>query len=91
MPNDLRLRKLATLALIVGFGLAGCSSAVATESGSWTCAYDPTMNRNWHDDVLCSNGSDTQRPSLREGDDFITKAEIMESAAEYEAKLNSAN
>lgn len=91
LPKDLRPWTLVTLALVTGFGLAGCSSAVATESGSWTCVYDPTMNRNWHDDVLCSNGSDTERPSLREGDDFITKAEIMESAAEYEAELNSAN
>lgn len=91
LPNALRPWKLVALVLVAGYGLAGCSSAATPKTGSWTCVYDPTMNRNWHDDVLCSNGSDTQRPSLRDGDDFITKSELMESAAEFEAELNSAN
>ncbi|WP_419817622.1 hypothetical protein [Glaciibacter flavus] len=55
----------------------------------WTCSYDPTINDDWHDDVLCSNGVETNRPYLREGDDFITQDEIMESAADFEAQLNA--
>lgn len=55
----------------------------------WTCVYDPTMNRNWHDDVLCSKGKDSVRPNLRPNDRFVTKAEIMRAARAYERKLNA--
>lgn len=55
----------------------------------WTCYYDATYNRDWHDDVLCTNGTKRVRPYLREWDNFVTEAEIMKSAAEYEAKLNA--
>ena len=55
----------------------------------WTCSYDPTINDDWHDDILCSNTVETNRPYLREGDDFITQDEIMESAADFEAQLNA--
>ena len=55
---------------------------------SWTCTYDVTYNDDWHDDVVCSNGSEAHRPSLREWDDFVTEAELMESAREYAAELN---
>lgn len=54
----------------------------------WTCYYDPTMNRDWHDDVLCENGLEQDRPYLRPKDKFVTEAEIMRSAREYEKKLN---
>ncbi|WP_374947650.1 hypothetical protein [Agreia sp.] len=54
----------------------------------WSCDYSPTMNEDWHDDVLCIRGGDQDRPYLREGDDFITEDEIMESAREYENALN---
>lgn len=54
----------------------------------WTCDYEPTYNDDWHDDVVCSNGTEQQRPYLRERDSFVTEAEIMESAREYEQQLN---
>jgi hypothetical protein len=54
----------------------------------WTCEYEPTMNYDWHDDVVCSNGEDSKRPYLRKWDDFVTRAEIMDSARKYENKLN---
>jgi hypothetical protein len=56
----------------------------------WTCAYVPTMNDDWHDDAVCSNGTEVQRPYLRAGDDFVTEDEIMASAAEFAAELNAA-
>lgn len=55
----------------------------------WSCSYDPTYNRDWHDDVLCSNGAESQRPYLLEGDSFVTEDEIMQAASEYEAQLNA--
>ena len=54
----------------------------------WTCDYQPTYNDDWHDDVVCSNGTEQQRPYLREWDSFVTQAEIMESARQYERQLN---
>lgn len=57
-------------------------------SARWTCNYSPTMDNNWHNDVLCTNGSEQDRPYLREGDSFITETEIMDSAREYEDQLN---
>ncbi|GAA1914806.1 hypothetical protein GCM10009775_04200 [Microbacterium aoyamense] len=54
----------------------------------WVCSFSPTYNDDWHDDVLCSNGSDSQRPYLLEGDSFVTEGEIMAAAAEFEAQLN---
>ena len=41
------------------------------ENSRWTCFYDPTMNENWHDDVLCRNGSSSERPLLLLDDPFI--------------------
>ena len=57
-------------------------------AAEWTCEYAPTYNDDWHDDVTCSNGIDQERPYLREWDSFVTEAEIMESAREYEQQLN---
>jgi len=59
-----------------------------TGGSGWTCYYEPTMNEDWHDDAVCGNGSETVRPYLREWDDFVTEAELMESAYEYAAQLN---
>ncbi|WP_275576763.1 hypothetical protein [Microbacterium sp. B35-30] len=39
--------------------------------------------------MLCSNGTESHRPYLREWDSFVEQWEIMESAAEYEAELNA--
>ncbi|TYL50433.1 hypothetical protein [Agromyces mariniharenae] len=55
----------------------------------WSCNYDPSYNEDWHDDVRCNKGAEVIRPYLREWDDFVTEAELMESAREYEAKLNA--
>ena len=55
----------------------------------WVCSYAPTYDDDWHNDVLCSDGVDEDRPYLREWDTFITEDEIMESAQEYEDGLNS--
>lgn len=65
---------------------------VADSSGTgglWTCRYSPTWNDDWHDDVVCSDGSDSHRPYLRDWDSFVEEWEIMESAAQYEAELNA--
>ncbi|WP_394553367.1 hypothetical protein ACDF64_03180 [Agromyces sp. MMS24-JH15] len=58
------------------------------ETARWSCYYDPTMNENWHDDVLCTNGMASDRPVLLPDDSFIEYEEIMQAAAEYEAALN---
>lgn len=58
-------------------------------SGSWSCTLSTTYNDDWHDDVVCSNGSESHRPYLREWDTFVEQREILESAAEYEAELNA--
>lgn len=55
----------------------------------WSCSYEPTMNDDWHDDVLCRNADQLDRPYLREWDSYVTQDEIMESAREYEAQLNA--
>ncbi|WP_251149774.1 hypothetical protein [Cellulosimicrobium sp. Marseille-Q4280] len=57
--------------------------------GSWSCGYSPTFNDDWHDDVLCTNGTEDVRPYLREWDDYVTEEEVMDSAREYEQQLNS--
>ncbi len=54
----------------------------------WVCSFSATYDRDWHNDVLCSNGTDEIRPYLREWDSFVTEDEIMESAREYERELN---
>lgn len=58
------------------------------DNARWSCFYDPTMNDNWHDDVLCTNGVASDRPILLPDDSFIEYDEIMQAAAEYEAMLN---
>lgn len=63
---------------------------MTTPNEQWSCFLSPTMNDDWHDDVLCQRGYEYQRPYLREWDDFVTEDELMESAREYEAQLNAA-
>lgn len=63
-------------------------SAVPDPVASWSCNYDVTHNDDWHDDVVCTNGQDALRPYLRDWDDFVTEAELMESAREFEDELN---
>lgn len=57
-------------------------------TADWVCRWSPTMNRDWHDDALCSTGSESERPYLRPWDDFVTPDELMESAREYERQRN---
>ena len=54
----------------------------------WVCSYSPTYDYDWHNDIVCTNGTQQQRPYLREWDSYITESEIMESAREYERQLN---
>lgn len=58
-------------------------------SDSWSCSYSPTFNDDWYDDVLCSRGTESHRPYLREWDSFVTEDEMRQSAQEYEAQLNA--
>lgn len=55
----------------------------------WVCTWDPTINRDWHDDYLCTNGEKSDRPHLIPGDAFVNRGEVDQAAAEYEAHLNS--
>jgi len=58
-------------------------------AGSWVCSYSPSYDGDWHNDVLCTDGTDQIRPYLREWDSFVTEDEIMESARDYESELNA--
>ena len=55
----------------------------------WECYWDPTMNDDWHDDYMCTNGSSNDRPNLIPDDSFVEQWEIDEAASAYEAALNS--
>ncbi|MCR2813047.1 hypothetical protein [Microbacterium sp. zg.Y1084] len=55
----------------------------------WSCFLDPTFNEDWHDDVVCTNGSERHRPHLREWDSFVEEWELLQSAEEYGQHLNS--
>lgn len=55
----------------------------------WECYWDPTMNDDWHDDYMCTNGSSYDRPYLIPEDSFVEQWEIDEAANAYEAALNS--
>lgn len=55
----------------------------------WSCEYTPTINNNWHDDVLCSRGLEQLRPILLPNQNFVTEAEMRSAAADYESKLNA--
>jgi len=56
--------------------------------GFWSCGWSPTINSDWHDDVLCTNGTRQKRPYLLPNDSFVTRDEIMRAANEYERHLN---
>ena len=55
----------------------------------WECYWDPTMNDDWHDDYMCTNGNSFDRPYLIPDDSFVERWEIDEAAHEYEVALNS--
>lgn len=57
------------------------------ETMAWDCFYDPTMNDNWHDDVLCRRGTESHRPILLDGQ-FVTEMDMIAAGEAYEAELN---
>ena len=64
-------------------------SVGAPSAGPWSCRWAPTMDRNWHNDALCSNGVSQVRPYLRPADSYITRAELMSSAQAWARAKNS--
>lgn len=56
---------------------------------AWGCYWDPTMNDDWHDDYMCTNGASYDRPYLIPEDSYVERWEIDEAAHAYEAALNS--
>jgi len=86
---------LGTLAL-VGTGPAEASPVATTartgpvQAGLWKCWWAPTMDNDWHNDALCSNGARQVRPYLRPKDTFITRDELMASARAWARARNTA-
>lgn len=64
------------------------TTAAPSVAGAWTCWWAPTMDDNWHNDALCSNGVRTVRPYLRPTDSHITKDELMRSARAWARARN---
>jgi hypothetical protein len=64
------------------------SAAAPSAAQSWTCRWSPTMDRNWHNDALCSNGVSQVRPYLRPADTHITQDELMRSARAWARARN---
>lgn len=56
--------------------------------GAWDCYYDPTMNNDWHDDVICRDGVDSLRPILLPESGFVTEDEMIAAGEAYEVELN---
>ena len=54
----------------------------------WKCWWAPTMDQNWHNDALCSNGVKRVRPHLRPHDTHITRDELMRSARAWARARN---
>ncbi|NYE36597.1 hypothetical protein F4692_001730 [Nocardioides cavernae] len=64
-------------------------ASAPSAAGTWTCWWSPTMDDNWHNDALCSDGVRKVRPHLRPADSFITRAELMSSARAWARARNS--
>ena len=62
---------------------------VLSNPGRWDCFWDPTMNEDWHDDVLCVLGDQHDRPYLLPDWDFVTQDDMLAEAQYYEDWLNS--
>ena len=58
---------------------------------TWDCFYDPSINENWHDDVVCHNGVDSFRPILLPDSGFVTEDEMSVAGDGYERELNAAS
>jgi hypothetical protein len=46
------------------------------------------MNENWHDDVLCTNSSSSERPLLFLDHSSIAYDKITKATAEHKSALN---
>jgi len=66
----------------------GRFAAASSAAGLWTCRWAPTMDQNWHNDALCSNGVKRVRPYLRPNDTYITRDELMSSARAWARARN---
>ncbi|MDQ0894842.1 hypothetical protein [Agromyces ramosus] len=58
-------------------------------SGAWDCFYEPSMNNDWHDDVICRNGVESFRPILLAESGFVTEDEMRAAGDAYEAEVNA--
>lgn len=89
----MKLLVLVALAAASASLLVGCSADIEGSDSPavsrWVCSWDPTMNNDWHDDYSCTNGTSFDRPHLIPGDGFVTREEVDQAAAAYEAQLNS--
>ncbi len=57
--------------------------------GPWFCTYEPALDDDWRDDVVCSNGVEDHLPYLDEWDPLLTEEEIWDAVIEYEDYLNA--
>jgi len=94
---------VAVVAVGLATALSACSVPTAGSGGPapgdeevaeapaslWECSWDPTMNDDWHDDVVCSRGFDTVRPILLPDQGFVTEDEMRAAGEAYEAELNA--
>ncbi|WP_141630076.1 hypothetical protein [Salinibacterium sp. PAMC 21357] len=71
-----------------GENYADQQPAESEASSGWRCYWDPTFDDDWHDDYLCSNGTNVDRPYLLPEDPFVESWEIDAAAAAYEDGLN---
>jgi hypothetical protein len=63
---------------------------VVDAAATWDCFWQPTINDDWHDDVLCVRGLESQRPYLLADQPVVTEAEMTDAGEAYEATLNGA-
>ena len=70
-------------------GTGPAAQAAPASAGSWSCRWAPTMDNNWHNDALCSNGVRQVRPYLRPADTYITRDELMASARAWARARNA--
>ncbi|MFD4958929.1 hypothetical protein [Microbacterium sp. NPDC058389] len=63
-------------------------AAPAPVAEGWSCFWDPTMNENWHDDVLRTRGYEAIRCELLVGQSFVTQDDMMRVATDCEMALN---
>jgi hypothetical protein len=80
---------IVLLGVLAVAGVGPAAQAAPSAAGLWRCWWSPTMDRNWHNDALCSNGVRKVRPYLRPADSYITRDELMRSAQAWARARNS--